>query len=220
MFVSNTVLFIILIILAVITCAAGVVWVTLAIRWNTQQTKPRDDEDNIDLEKFSFKQWCRTLLRRSEKLSEFNKQRKKQYWKMIKKYRKKLDELNQGARTRPWDWGFGLDYFVTYLEFMKEYYDLGWNVWQSDEKLITVKKTLKETLDAYYDWTTWESKYFHHDEEDVYTWEKQEDGSIKITDKYPELFEKQSLEYFNEQYNIKRNKFFALVSENLEWWWD
>lgn len=149
-----------------------------------------------------------------------NKQCKKQYKKMIRKHCKKLNKLNKAAHKSPWDYGFGLNYFIAFLEFMQDYYNLGYNVWQTDESLTPLKESLKKALDAYYEWTSWESKFFHLDEEDVYVSKMKEDGTIELISKYPELHKEVNLAFFKEQYNQKRDKFFSIVSENLERWWD
>ena len=84
---------------------------------------------------------------------------KREYKKIFKKYRKLLNNINKRARKSPWEYSFGLYYFMTFIKFMKEYYDNKYNVWQSEEEesLQHIQKSLQETLDAYkawqgYDW--------------------------------------------------------------------
>lgn len=115
---------------------------------------------------------------------------KREYKKIFKKYKKELNYLNKHARKSPWEYSFGLSYFITFISFMKEYYDLGCNVHQAEENLTAVQKSLKETLDAYDAWQNFE-----------YTL------SCDIDE-------------YNKEYEKRRNKFFKLLSENIEDWWD
>ena len=74
-----------------------------------------------------------------------NKKLSKKYKEMIREHKKELDNLNKVAQ--PWDYGFGLDYFIEFMRFMKDYYELGENVYQAaPEKAL---ETLKEALDEY-----------------------------------------------------------------------
>lgn len=131
------------------------------------------------------------------KLTKEEKQLRKQYFKMIRKNRKELNSLNKAACTRPWDSSYGLDYFVAYMKFMQDYYNLGWNVWQTDDTLIPLKKSLNEALEAYEKWQGLEDEFFHDDTEN-------KENFKKILQEYPE----------------RKKKFFDLLCEHIEEWWD
>lgn len=115
---------------------------------------------------------------------------KREYKKIFKKYKKQLNYLNKGAIKSPWEYSFGLSYFITFISFMKEYYDLGYNVHQAEENLTAVQKSLKETIDAYNKWQNFD-------------WNQGDD-----------------IDKWNKEYEKRRNKFFKLLSENIEDWWD
>ena len=127
------------------------------------------------------------------KLIKEEKQLRKQYFKMVKKHQKKLDTLNKVAHKAPWDWNFGLDYLIAYMEFMRDYYNLGWNIFQSEDSLVSLKKSLDATLEAYKQWE-------------------------KYTLEHP--VNADNLEKFNSEYKKARNKFFKLLGEHIEEWWD
>jgi len=54
------------------------------------------------------------------------KKAKKAYNKLVRDHKKKLKKLCNEAD--PSDYGFALEYFVEYLRFMRDYYELGYNV--------------------------------------------------------------------------------------------
>ena len=129
----------------------------------------------------------------------------KSYKKMIKKYKKELTELNRDASIRPWDWAFGLDYFIAYMRFMQEYFTLKENEDESDEWATRAKNTLTETLNAYEDWKncSLSEEYFSHTE----------DGAIIFTG------DESVIEEHNKEYARRRKKFFTLLSKYIESWW-
>lgn len=170
-----------------------------------------------------------------EKLTKEEKQLRKQYFKMIKKNRKELDSLNRAARTRPWDWSFGLDYLIAYMEFMRDYYNLGWNVWQTDETLVPLKKSLDETLEAYKKWDECVLDHFYPEafkiaEQQYYNLCREENKKVDLNEKEKYIkecispdewpFTEENLNKYGEEYIRRRNKFFQLLSENIEKWWD
>ena len=113
------------------------------------------------------------------------------YKKMFKRNKKTLTKIHKEAAKNPWEYGHGTEYLVAFMKFMYEYYTLGENVWQSDESLQEVKDTLKEALDAYHDWQSFD--YFA------------QEGDV---------------EKYNNEYNRRRERFFKLLSDNIEKWWD
>ena len=170
-----------------------------------------------------------------EKLTKEEKQLRKQYFKMIKKNQKELDSLNKAAHRAPWDWSFGLNYLIAYMEFMQDYYNLGWNVWQTDETLVPLKKSLDATLEAYKKWDELVLDCFDTEEIKIierqyYDLCKKENKKSNINEKnqfikehmspedYP--YNKENLEKYGKEYVKRRNKFFKLLSEHIEEWWD
>lgn len=152
-----------------------------------------------------------------------DKQRKSdyiKYKKILKKYKKQLNQINKKANQSPWDYGFGLDYFVTFLHFMKEYYDLGYNVFQVEESSNEIKDTLAETLKAFEEWDDFHMKYFHLDEEDAFDYSETDKGEYYVVPKRAELYEEESLKKYSKEYKKKRDNFFKLLSNNIEKWWD
>lgn len=59
----------------------------------------------------------------------------KEYLKTVKKHRKIL--VKEAKRAYPFDYEFGLDYFIKFLEFMKEYYEKDNNVHSDDPMRLT-----------------------------------------------------------------------------------
>ncbi len=170
-----------------------------------------------------------------EKAKELKEQRKK-YFKMLKKHQKNLDACNKKAHRSPWDWSFGLSYLVEYISFMKDYYDLGWNVMQSDESLKKVKNSLNKTLKAYEEWNDFVFETF--DDQQRLLLAQEYYRICREEGKKPDFFEqikyvqehfhadetheanKDKIKELNKQYNQKRKNFFKLLSDNIEYWWD
>ena len=145
---------------------------------------------------------------------------KKTYKKIFKKYKKQLNQINNKVKTGPWEYGFVLEYLITTMNFMKEYYDLGYNVWQSKESLEEIKKTLAETLKAYEELDGFNNHYFHLDDDNPFNYVKTDKGGYYIVPTRPELYEEDSLNKFSKEYKERRDKFFKLLSDNIESWWD
>ena len=75
--------------------------------------------------------------------------RSKKYKAMFKKHKKILKKI--AKETDPFDFFHGLDYFVAFLEFMKDYYELGENVWGEEEHgKPTRLDTINEALEHFY----------------------------------------------------------------------
>lgn len=135
------------------------------------------------------------------KLTKNERKLRKKYLKMVKKHQRNLDELNKVAHRSPWDSCFMLNYMVAFMAFMQDYYNQSWNLMQSEESLTNVQNTLKETIDAYYDWQTFEDNFFQAEES------------------YQD-FTSERMEEFNKIYKEKRTKFFQLLADHVEEWWD
>ena len=77
----------------------------------------------------------------------------KEYKKMIRKYKKMIRKDAKDASTKPFDYDFGLQMFVDYLYFMREYYELGENVFALElDNYPTRLQILNMILAAYEDW--------------------------------------------------------------------
>lgn len=168
-----------------------------------------------------------------KKLTKNERQMRKKYLAMVKKHQRNLDELNKAAHRSPWDSCFMLNYMAEFMEFMQDYYNQTWNLMQSEESLINVQNTLKETIDAYYDWQTFEDKFFHYEErtkliieykekciKDMCSWNSEDlQKYIEENIGYKD-FSSERLEEFNKIYKEKRTKFFQLLADHFEEWWD
>lgn len=169
------------------------------------------------------------------KLTKEEKQKRKNYFKMIKMHQKRLDACNKDAHRSPWDYGFGLEYFLEYLRFMEDYYNMGWNVWNADEESTKeIIRTINEVLNCYDEWDNLEEKYMHLNEiselREKYREEKgnfdgkidyeAESKYIKEHTKYPDRYSEENMKNFREEYDSLRTKFFMLIADNIEKWWD
>lgn len=153
------------------------------------------------------------------------KERSKEYKDMMAKHKKILDGINREGHQSPWEWSFGLDYFVAFLRFMKDYYTLGENVWSVDddtERLETISKALE-----YYDtWQTLEEEYIrvvHHPE--TRKTHDNEDGTVTVDDlgyhcEYRYGSMKKTYKRLYKAQKKYKKLFFDTVAENIEKWWD
>lgn len=144
-------------------------------------------------------------------------QKSPDYIRMMGRNKRLLTNINKNAARSPWEWSWGLDYFVQFLKFMRDYYKLGKNVHAVEDKEWKkgVKYTRLEGIELalhYYDmWQNIEKDYVKiaKDEKDpgfhcVYKY-----GSAKKT--YKKLAKVQ------KKY---KHLFFKTVEEHIEEWWD
>lgn len=75
----------------------------------------------------------------------YKKAVKKSYYRMMRYYRKKLTRSARGFQ--PYDWGFFIDNLRITLEWMEAYFDLGYNVFQSEETRVPIQQSLEEVCD-------------------------------------------------------------------------
>ena len=159
--------------------------------------------------------------------------RSKDYKRMMKKWKRVIRKYGKDASTNPWDWSYGLDAFIQYLYFMRDFYTLGENVWQVDECRQEVVDTLNTTLDEYEAWVNCDDKYtkvlFKNDdnyETNLKHWldlgyYQEEDSSfndVAFLHLHKDYLE--NLDKCAQEYNEHKVKFFALLGENIEKWWD
>lgn len=159
----------------------------------------------------------------------------KDYQAMLEKYKKSLTHINAHACASPWEWSWGLNYFVEFLRFMKDYYALGVNVWAMERKdedperyknAPTRLETLTEAI-AYYDkWQGLEDEYVKVvDHPETYKERSNGDGTVSIDDfgchceyKYGSV--KKTYEKLLEDQEKYKKLFFASLAEHIEEWWD
>ena len=72
---------------------------------------------------------------------------KKQYKKDIKRHRKEL--VNIAKNTFPWEYADSFDFIVEHLKMMKDYYDVGYNVWGEEEYVSEIKEIIDKMLFEY-----------------------------------------------------------------------
>lgn len=72
---------------------------------------------------------------------------KKQYKQDIKKHQKELVKIAKS--TYPWDYFYSFDFIIEHLKMMKDYYDVGYNVWSYDEEVNERKEIIDNLLYEY-----------------------------------------------------------------------
>lgn len=153
-----------------------------------------------------------------------NRVLKRQYKKMMRKFRREL--IKESKQVSPWDYRFGLDYFIKFLEFMLAYYELGYNVWgyvdineDGTEPDYDIRiKTIKEALDEY-------NKFLV--EYDGFETEYNKDTEFTIGDKTFTAIASMTVKFDEEDYAKHRakrerhwQKFWVIVRKNILDWWD
>lgn len=69
----------------------------------------------------------------------------RQYLKLHRRHKKELIKL--AKKSEDWDYGFLHDYIVTQLKHYLEYYESGWNVWQTDESRNSLIESLRKAVE-------------------------------------------------------------------------
>lgn len=163
------------------------------------------------------------------------KHRSKDYKKMIKANKKLIMKDAKAASTDSFDWGIGLQVFVDHLYFMREYYELGENVWGAEaEGVPTRLQILNLILATYEEWINCENKYtviIHKDEGEeklkeylakgYFLQERDESPLFKdcyILYRYATFEE--NTKACSREYNRSRKRFFELLGEYIEYLWD
>lgn len=141
------------------------------------------------------------------KLTKEERQQRKEYFKMLKHYKKTIRALAKDASTKPFDWQFGMDLFIEYMKFMKEYYEIGYNVWACEiTKKCTRAKSLAMTLDEYNTWMDNDSAIF--------------DKYYKKTEDAKALSAEEAAKAYSSEINLHKKKFFNYLFKYLQDWWD
>lgn len=160
--------------------------------------------------------------------------KKKEYKKMMKRYKKLFKK--SAKELLPFDWSYGLDLLVNFLKWMKDYYELGYNVWTSEIPGDKSRKdSLKETLHWYDRWMNVCDDYYKtaYNEEELKHYKELGFRVVEHTDDaIEELIRKMgyvSLTLYDSEENLKacckaeedyKHKFFECLEKYLESWWD
>lgn len=137
----------------------------------------------------------------------------KKYRKMMKSYKKELKKL--AKKAAPWEYGFLEEYFITYLRFMKDYFELGENVWQVDETRIPIVESLSGALNAYNEYESAWDPFFEVFGQDI------DDKDIEeISRPLPSKDINKILEKCHRKEDRAWNKFWKIVQKDFKRWWD
>lgn len=149
--------------------------------------------------------------------------KKRAYKKLMRKQKK--ERIKWAKEFRMWDWGFLDDLIFNLIAQMKDYYELGWNVWQIEESKQEIIDELKEALrlkdareDAY---TNYIEKYptlepiKYTDENGFECW-KFDDGlnEDQAKEKYKAC--KEAMKAEQKAYE----KAYTYIGKHLRGWWD
>ena len=154
----------------------------------------------------------------------------REYKCMIKKYQKKFKKMAKDVN--PWDYYFGLNFLIEHLKFMRDYYELGENVWaQEVEGVPTRLQILNMILVELNDWQKCDDKYIKivliHNEEDRKEVDKlcsqgyyiyKDKNNVVILHKYDT--NEKNLKEFEKEYSYHRKRFFELLGTYIEYLWD
>lgn len=136
-----------------------------------------------------------------------SKKLSKHYKKTMKYYKKRLVKIAKA--TKPWDFGWLLDFIRADLSFMAEYYEYGENVYAEDINNDRCK-TLYEALYLYDLWINFNiknySKFKNFNREDYNNLCESEQKLIK--------------EEIDKLYAKQRMEFFKYLGKHIEDWWD
>lgn len=169
-----------------------------------------------------------------------DKKKKKQYKRMMRRYRKLLKK--DARHSRPWDWSFGIDALINFLRWMHDYYKLGYNVWAIDvidsNEAIHTEKTredsLKETIYWYDRWMNVDDDFIKiaHTKEELKHYldlgfHLQEHDEVDKSLKHMRLYYLTLYEDYSKNcdelqkaYDSCKHKFFECIEKYLEEWWD
>ena len=169
----------------------------------------------------------------------YDKTKRKAYNKLWKEHKKNLKRI--AKKATPYQFDDGLQLFVEFIRFQYDYYSLGYNVWameRVDEDPVRYKdvpkraESLKQALDEYEAWQNCEDKYYIYHETggiengkgSVWTilnkdgTERQEQQDHWIEHLLPDPDEnRKACEKETEEH---KKKFFDLVQQWMDEWWD
>lgn len=203
-------------------------------RWGLFKKSTKDAD--LNLNEGWFRRLCYYILVKLFRESD----KKNRYKKIMNAQKKELDKIHKDLRRSPWTGNFGIEYYVQFLRFMRDYYENGYNVWAYDNCEVpefvdekdrpTRLQSLNMVIAAYEEWQACYDKYYKwvpDDLEKPINWktEKTEDGAYKITDlggHIQHLLEdpEANRKAFTKEYEMLRKRFFELLAEYHEDWWD
>lgn len=139
---------------------------------------------------------------------------KRDFNKMIKSYKKELNVINKYAM--PYDYAFGVDYFITFLRFMLAYNKHDYRDRFENQDPTRAKKIekMQEALDIYNQIENCEGKYFKLVE------------VTKDNNKYSGNFDcllpnkNENMKAYEKEYKQLKNKFLKIIIDHIEEWWD
>lgn len=158
-----------------------------------------------------------------------DKTKVKAYNKMWKTHKKNLIKLAKEAS--PYQADDGIQLFIEQLRFMKDFYELGYNVWAMERKdedpvqykdMPTRYESLKQALDEYDAIDGCEDKYIVYHFDDV----KDDDFWHKFTKDDSEVCEyklgdfKTSYDAYLKERKIHEENFKKIVEKYIDEWWD
>lgn len=169
---------------------------------------------------------------------------KQKYKKMNRTYRKTLKKLVKDSG--PWEWSYGLDMFIEFLKWMRDYYKLGYNVWATEDcnafpDIDKDKPTRFESLDTaiklYEKWQNCDDEFMKVIFLDEPNAQEQIDELVEqgytvcVREKNDTLLKntaflykfkdsKENNEAYTKAYLEYKKQFFEYVGEHIEEWWD
>jgi len=158
-----------------------------------------------------------------------------EYLALMSKYKKSLTKINKSAYSGPWEWSWGLDYFVEFLRFMQEYYKLGINVWAMERRDEDPKKyknyptryeSISKALEYYDKWQNLEEEYIAViDHPETYKSHDNGNGTVTIDDlgfhcEYKYGSAKRTYKKLHKDQEKYKKLFFKTVMRFMEEWWD
>ena len=160
------------------------------------------------------------MIKIFKRLTKEEKEKRAQYHKMWKIHKKNILALAKKAANDPFDGEMGLYVMVEHLKFMKDYYQIGYNVWAAEaEGIPTRLQSLTAALEEY---------DLAYDEDDClslkYFKKKEYDNGWILPDYQqpldPNLSFKEAWDKMNEEMMDHRKKFFVLLRKYMPTWWD
>ena len=167
--------------------------------------------------------------------------KKKDYQKMMRKYKKELKKILK--ETGPWEWGHMTDFMITFINWMRDYYKLGYNVWAmedcdafpEDANKPTRLQSLNKAIQLYNRWQNVGEDYYKiaYNEKELKHYLRLGFHLVNRTDGIEKqlntkgwysltLYEDRSknAEECSKAYIQCKHDFFQYLEEHLEEWWD
>lgn len=150
----------------------------------------------------------------------------KNYYKMFRKNKHNILNIAKIASEDPFDAFIGLEMFVAHLKFMKDYYELGENVWSAEDNtwdksaknLPSRLGMLEEILTEYDNWMNCDDKYYKL----RYCEDESNEDKGKFTYEIEGLLKdkKENATAYKKEYEEHKRNFFKLIVKYIERIWD